>query len=75
MLSFAGSSCSCSCLPLLLFVTGVVGGGGIEVEAEAAVDGGMHGLSCRDVPEDASPTGTGNSAAGIGEVEVDAAVD
>lgn len=50
----------------------VVGGGGIEVEAEAAVDG-------------ASPTGTGNSAArmetegsgggAIEEVEADAVVD
>ena len=79
MLSFAGSSRSC--LPFLLFVTGVVVGGGIEVEAEAAVDGGMRG---RDVPEDASPTGTGNSAArmetggsgggAIEEVEADAAV-
>jgi hypothetical protein len=55
------------------------------VEAEAAVDRGMRSLSCRDVPEDASPTGTGNSAArmetegsgggAIEEVEADGAVD
>jgi len=55
------------------------------VKAEAAVDRGTRGLSRRDVPEDASPTGTDSSAARIGteasggdaieEVEGDAAVD
>ena len=55
------------------------------MEAEAAVDRGTRDLSCRDVLEDASPTGTDSSAARMGteasgggaieEVDADAAVD
>jgi hypothetical protein len=81
----AGSSSPSLSFPFLLFFAGIVVGGGIEVEAEAAVDRGTHDLSCRDVLEDASPTGTDSSAARMGteasgggaieEVEADAAVD
>jgi hypothetical protein len=49
------------------------------VETDAAVDRVTRGLSHRDVPQDASPRGTGSSAASMGgaieEVEADAAAD
>jgi hypothetical protein len=77
---------SSSSLPFPLFFAGIVGGGGIEVEVDAAVERVTRVLSCRDVPEDASPRGTNCFAASMGaeascgagaieEVEVDAAVD
>jgi len=75
----AGSSSPSLSFPFLLFFAGIV------VEAEAAVDRGTRDLSCRDVLEDASPTGTDSSAARMGteasgggaieEVDADAAVD
>ena len=55
------------------------------MEAGTTVGRGTRGLSCRDILEDASPTGTDSSAARMGteasgggaieEVEPDAAVD
>jgi len=76
---------SSSSLPFPLFFAGIVGGGGIEVEVDAAVERVKRVLNCRDVPEDALPRGTTCFAASMGaeascdagaiEVEVDPAVD
>jgi hypothetical protein len=41
-------------------IEGIVSGDGIEVEADAAVDRVMRGLSRRNVPENASLRGTGH---------------
>jgi hypothetical protein len=83
--SFLGVASSFS-LPFPLFFAVIVGGGGIEVEVDAAVERVTRVLSCRDAPEDASPKGTTCFAASMGaeascdagaieEVEVDAVVD
>lgn len=69
-----------------MFLAGVVVGGGIQVEADAADDRATRGLSRWDGPEDASSGVTGSLAASMGteascgggsieEVEAEAAVD
>jgi hypothetical protein len=69
-----------------LSFAGIVSGGGIEVEVDAAVERVTPVLSWRDVPEDASSRGTNCFTASMGAeascgagaiegVEVDAAVD
>jgi hypothetical protein len=83
--SFLGVASSSS-LPFPLFFAGIVSGGGIEVEVDAAVERVTPVLSCRDVPEDASSRGTNCftasmaaeascGASAIEGVEVYAAVD
>jgi hypothetical protein len=70
----------------MLFFAGIVSGGGIEVEVDAAVERVMRVLICRDVPEYASSRGTNCFTASMGAgascgagaiegVKVDAAVD